>query len=113
MADGCNVIAFPRRDGRARHDAALSAVVIVSCALRTLGEPARLADLVRLASCVDPRLDAAAVARVLAGETLADLDGVLPFTLFRRVDLAGEEAWALSPEYRAVTLEAGLAPAGR
>ncbi|ODT59054.1 MAG: hypothetical protein ABS77_10790 [Phenylobacterium sp. SCN 69-14] len=113
MADGCNVIAFPRRDGRARHDAALSAVVIVSCALRTLGEPARLTDLVRLASCVDPRLDAAAVARVLAGETLADLDGVLPFMLFRRVDLAGEEAWALSPEYRAVTLEAGLAPAGR
>ena len=113
MADGGNVIAFPRRDGRARHDAALSAVVIVSCALRTLGEPARLTDLVRLASCVDPRLDAAAVARVLAGETLADLDGVLPFMLFRRVDLAGEEAWALSPEYRAVTLEAGLAPAGR
>ena len=113
MADGGNVIAFPRRDGRARHDAALSAVVIVSCALRALGEPARLPDLARLASCVDPRLDEMAVARVLAGETLTELDGVLPFTLFRRVELAGEEAWAFSPEYRAVTLEAGLAPERR
>lgn len=110
MPDGSNVVAFPARGGRGRHDAAMSAVVIVSCALRTLGEPARLPELVELVRRVDPRLGEAEVARVLDGGVLADLDGLLPFRLFRQVELLGGRAWAFSPEYRYIMHEAGLEP---
>ena len=110
MPDGSNVVAFPARGGRERHDAALSAVVIVSCALRTLGEPARLGELAELVQRVDPRLGQAKVAEVLSGHVLADLDGVLPFGLFRQVELLGGQAWAFSPESRLMMHEAGLQP---
>ena len=105
-----NVVAFPKRDVRNRHDATLSAVVVVSCALRTLGEPARLSELAALAGRVDPQLDHRTVADVLHGAATDELDGVLPFALFRPVALQGEEAWAFSPEYRAVMRQAGLEP---
>lgn len=110
MPQGGNIIAFPARGAREKHDAALAAVVVVSCALRTLGEPARLPELARLVERVDPGLDEAVVAQVLAGEVLAELDGALPFHLFRRVELLGGEAWAFSPEYRYIMHEAGLEP---
>ena len=110
MPDGGNVVAFPIRGGRGRHDAAMSAVVVVSCALRTLGEPAPLEELVELVRRVDPRLDEAAVLQVLDEDVLADLDGVLPFRLFRQVELLGGRAWAFSPEYRYIMHEAGLEP---
>ena len=110
MPDGGNVIAFPVRGGRDRHEAAMAAVVVVSCALRALGEPARLTELAHLVERVDPKFDEAIVAQVLDGQMLADLDGVLPFRLFRRVELLGKEAWAFSPEYRYIMHEAGLEP---
>lgn len=104
-----NVIPFPFKKERSSRESVLAAIVMVSCALWTLGEPATIAELKRLMVDLEPALDEGEIAAVLDGRAEALLDATFPFPLFQRVAAGDFEAWVFTREYRSVMHGAGLA----
>jgi hypothetical protein len=103
-----NIIPFPERSPR-HVDAEHRTVGFVMAALRLVGEPATLPEI--CAQLEAAQLDVGD--RGLDGiSTLLEdhSDSGVATSIFQKVSLRGEPAWAFTPEIRLILRQSGLAP---